>query len=86
MHVESRQKPSCFRVRLYFDQGIKQDLQKRNWFLDDCSSSDSTARIWELSSKLLPDMQSQVSPKVLHHGDGPHKDVTTLEWSVSSAV
>nr|CCA22081.1 WD domaincontaining protein putative [Albugo laibachii Nc14] len=44
-------------------------------------SSDSTARIWEVSPNILPDMQSQIAPKVLHHGDGPHKDVTTLEWS-----
>ncbi|TDH69590.1 hypothetical protein CCR75_009311 [Bremia lactucae] len=42
-------------------------------------SSDSTARIWSLPDK-VEDCKSLVS-KVLHHGAGPHKDVTTLEWN-----
>ncbi|KAL4085644.1 hypothetical protein PRIC1_014980 [Phytophthora ramorum] len=42
-------------------------------------SSDSTARIWTLPSKVESDKPAL--PTVLNHGTGPHKDVTTLEWN-----
>ncbi|KAL7693902.1 putative coatomer alpha subunit, anaphase-promoting complex subunit 4, WD40 [Plasmopara halstedii] len=42
-------------------------------------SSDSTARVWSLPNK-VEDSKALV-PKVLPHGTGPHKDVTTLEWN-----
>ncbi|GMF32709.1 unnamed protein product [Phytophthora fragariaefolia] len=43
-------------------------------------SSDSTARVWALPNKV--EDTKAVVPKVLNHGTGPHKDVTTLEWNV----
>ena len=43
-------------------------------------SSDSTARLWTLPNK-VEDEKSMVH-KILDHGSGPHKDVTTLEWNV----
>ncbi|RLN38328.1 hypothetical protein BBJ28_00017432 [Nothophytophthora sp. Chile5] len=43
-------------------------------------SSDSTARIWSLPNK-VENAKASVA-RVLHHGTGPHKDVTTLEWNV----
>ncbi|KAG6610725.1 putative WD domain-containing protein [Phytophthora cinnamomi] len=42
-------------------------------------SSDSTARVWALPNKV--EDSKAVVPKVLNHGTGPHKDVTTLEWN-----
>ncbi|KAE9033062.1 F-box-like/WD repeat-containing protein [Phytophthora rubi] len=42
-------------------------------------SSDSTARVWSLPNKV--EDSKAVVPKVLNHGTGPHKDVTTLEWN-----
>ncbi|CAI5731234.1 unnamed protein product [Hyaloperonospora brassicae] len=42
-------------------------------------SSDSTARLWTLPNK-VEDEKSMVH-KILDHGSGPHKDVTTLEWN-----
>lgn len=42
-------------------------------------SSDSTARIWTLPSKV--EDPKAIEPAVLNHGTGPHKDVTTLEWN-----
>ncbi|KAF1790558.1 WD40 repeat, conserved site [Phytophthora cactorum] len=42
-------------------------------------SSDSTARVWSLPNKV--EDSKAVKPKVLSHGTGPHKDVTTLEWN-----
>jgi WD40 repeat protein len=47
-------------------------------------SSDSTARVWALPNKVEDD--KAVVPKVLNHGTGPHKDVTTLEWNVRSRL
>lgn len=44
-------------------------------------SSDSTARIWELTDDAGTNQSPAPTPKVLNHGSGPHKDVTTLEWS-----
>ncbi|TMW60076.1 hypothetical protein Poli38472_000118 [Pythium oligandrum] len=44
-------------------------------------SSDSTARIWEIPSDAVVNKELTPSPKVLNHGTGPHKDVTTLEWN-----
>lgn len=43
-------------------------------------SSDSTARLWTLPNK-VEDEKAMVH-KILDHGSGPHKDVTTLEWNV----
>lgn len=47
-----------------------------------CRSSDSTARIWEIPAELSASQALALAPKVLNHGAGPHKDVTTLEWNV----
>ncbi|GMF10859.1 unnamed protein product [Phytophthora lilii] len=47
-------------------------------------SSDSTARVWELPNKV--EDSKAVVPKVLNHGTGPHKDVTTLEWNVRAML
>ncbi|KAF1325888.1 Wd domain-containing protein, partial [Globisporangium splendens] len=44
-------------------------------------SSDSTARIWEIPSEINNSKSLSLTPKVLNHGAGPHKDVTTLEWN-----
>ncbi|DAZ94565.1 TPA: hypothetical protein N0F65_004181 [Lagenidium giganteum] len=44
-------------------------------------SSDSTARIWEFGNEPLASKEEATLPKVLNHGTGPHKDVTTLEWN-----
>jgi transducin (beta)-like 1 len=49
-------------------------------------SSDSTARIWEIPDDLTTTKASVPSPRVLNHGSGAHKDVTTLEWNVSVSV
>lgn len=45
-----------------------------------CRSSDSTARIWTVPDGVEKPDDTEV--KVLRHGTGPHKDVTTLEWNV----
>lgn len=47
-------------------------------------SSDSTARVWSLPNKV--EDSKAVVPKVLNHGTGPHKDVTTLEWNVRAIL
>lgn len=44
-------------------------------------SSDSTARIWDIPSDFTTSKALALTPKVLNHGTGPHKDVTTLEWN-----
>ncbi|GLE02353.1 hypothetical protein PINS_up011191 [Pythium insidiosum] len=44
-------------------------------------SSDSTARIWEISADLVTGKHPAPAPVVLSHGSGPQKDVTTLEWN-----
>jgi hypothetical protein len=43
-------------------------------------SSDSTIRIWTVPAEF--DKPAEAEVKVLRHGTGDHKDVTTLEWSV----
>ncbi|KAI9996606.1 hypothetical protein PInf_014338 [Phytophthora infestans] len=47
-------------------------------------SSDSTARVWSLPNKV--EDSKAVKPKVLSHGTGPHKDVTTLEWNHNGSL